>query len=272
MDEKTVSLTLAFSFLVMSFSGIMLYIVPKGKIAYWADWEMFGLTKTDCGNIHITSMFLFLVAAIWHIYYNWKPLISYIKNEAKEITIFKKELLIAFFINLFFVAATLYELQPIQSLVDINEDIKYYWEKEYGTPPYNHAEESSLKSFTKRMGIELDAAVAALKEKNITLESPEQMLKDIAKKNALSPQQIYEIIKPKESSDTPKTSHTSDVPFLGQKTLQELADMGKIDLKKSLHYIRAKGFEATSQSKMREAADALGTTPFPLYGELKGLK
>lgn len=48
--------------------------------------------------------------------------------------------------------------------------------------------------------------------------------------------------------------------------------MPKIDLKKSLQHIRTKGFEATSQSKMRETGDALGTTPSVLYGELKGLK
>jgi hypothetical protein len=22
-------------------------------VAYWADWRLWGLTKTDCGNIHI---------------------------------------------------------------------------------------------------------------------------------------------------------------------------------------------------------------------------
>jgi cytochrome b subunit of formate dehydrogenase len=83
VTKKVISLTLAFSFLVMSITGIMLYIVPKGKIAYWANWEMFGLTKNQYGDIHITSMLLFLVVTIWHIYYNWKPLMSYLKNSSK---------------------------------------------------------------------------------------------------------------------------------------------------------------------------------------------
>ena len=117
--KKTISLTLAFSFLVMSITGIMLYIVPKGRVAYWADWELFGLTKTQYANIHITSMVLFLVVAIWHIYYNWKPLMSYIKNSAKQITLLKKELLIAVMLNILFVGGTLMEIQPFKSVIDI---------------------------------------------------------------------------------------------------------------------------------------------------------
>ena len=85
--KKITSLTLGFSFLTMSFTGIMLYIVPKGKIAYWADWQMFGLSKGDYGDIHTTSMVVFILFGGFHIYYDWKPIVSYMKDTTKKVSI-----------------------------------------------------------------------------------------------------------------------------------------------------------------------------------------
>ncbi|MGD8262932.1 MAG: DUF4405 domain-containing protein [Desulfobacterales bacterium] len=50
------------------------------------------MTKTDWGNIHINLGLLFLIALFVHIYYNWKPLISYLKNKAKQIKVYMSEL------------------------------------------------------------------------------------------------------------------------------------------------------------------------------------
>ncbi|MFT7823267.1 MAG: DUF4405 domain-containing protein [Sulfurimonas sp.] len=267
--KKIVSLTLAFSLLVMGSTGIMLYIVPKGKVAYWANWKMFGLTKTQYGDIHITSMILFMVMAVWHIYYNWKPLTSYLKNSAREITLLKKELLIAFSVNLFFVAGTLMGIQPLQTVLDINENIKTYWEDQYGSPPYGHAEESSLQSFAQRIGVSIEKATLLLKKNGITVTNNSQTLLQIAEQNSISPKIIYESLKSKSNAGAPTVS---EVSFLGRRALEELAAMKKINLEKSLILLKEKGFDATPQSRMREAANALGTTPYALYKQLKKLK
>ena len=191
--KKITSLTLGFSFLTMSFTGIMLYIVPKGKIAYWADWQMFGLSKGDYGDIHTTSMVVFILFGGFHIYYNWKPIVSYMKDTTKKVSFTKKEFLIALFINLFFVIGTLYSFQPMKVVLDVGSDIKNYWTKEYGKPPYNHAEDSSLKKFIKKMDIDIDDAKEELNENGIKYNMT-QSLKEIARKNGVSPQKIYEII------------------------------------------------------------------------------
>jgi len=261
--KKLISLTLAFSFLIMSVTGVMLYIVPKGKIAYWANWKMFGLSKAQYGDIHITSMFLFLVVTLWHIYYNWKPLMSYLKNSTKKITFFKKELFIALFLNIIFVVGTLISLQPFQFILDINEDIKTYWEKEYGSPPYGHAEESSLESFSKRMGINIKEAMKLLSENDVKVFSKSQTLLQIAEKNDISSKVLYDIIKQKRTVSDIKPN------FMGRRTLGELSKMNKIDLEKSLLYLEKKGYEATSQSRMKEIANTLDITPYELYDKLK---
>ena len=235
--KKIISLTLAFSFLVMSVTGLMLYIVPKGKIAYWANWEMFGLTKTQYGDIHITSMILFLVVTTWHIFYNWKPLINYMRDSAKKITLFKKELLIALGLNILFVVGTLSGIQPFQSVLDLNDNIKSYWEKEYGSPPYGHAEESSLQSFSRRIGVDAQKAMELLKENNIKVDSSKQTLLDISKQNGISSKVIYDTIRPKQTSKS-----NEKIDFLGRRTLDELAGMNKISLEKSIKFLEKKGF------------------------------
>lgn len=261
--KKTVSLTLGLSFLVMSVTGLMLFIVPKGKVAYWADWKMFGLTKEQYGDLHTTSMVLFLVITVWHIYYNWSPLIGYIKNSAKQITLFKREFVIAFLVNLSFVAGTLLALPPFQTVVDFGSDIKAYWEKTYGSPPYGHAEESSLQEFSQRIGQSAQKSVALLKGKGITVEKKSDSLKQIARDNSVSPQDIYNVIRPASSGSG------KEVTFLGRRTLGELAGMQKIDLEKSIKYLHEKGFDATEESRMREAANTLGQTPYELFENLK---
>lgn len=87
--RKITSLTLGFSFLIMTYTGIMLFIAPQGKIAHWSNWELLGLSKTQYGDIHITSMFVMIIFGVLHIYYNWKAIVSYLKDKTKKSIFYK---------------------------------------------------------------------------------------------------------------------------------------------------------------------------------------
>ena len=58
--QSTRSLTaflVTWSFLVLTITGLVLYIVPQGRIAYWVHWSLLGLEKEQwgwrkIGNIH----------------------------------------------------------------------------------------------------------------------------------------------------------------------------------------------------------------------------
>jgi len=43
--RKITSLTAAVAFILMLLTSIILYIAPQGRVAYWADWRLWGLTK-----------------------------------------------------------------------------------------------------------------------------------------------------------------------------------------------------------------------------------
>jgi len=75
--RKITSLTMFLSFLLLIVTSIVLYVVPHGRIAYWSDWRFMGLTKTLWGDVHINLGVLFLVSGLLHLYYNWKPMVTY---------------------------------------------------------------------------------------------------------------------------------------------------------------------------------------------------
>ena len=261
--KKITSLSLGFAFLIMSYTGVMLYFVPKGKVAYWADWHLFGLTKTQYGEIHTTSMVTFLFFGIFHIYYNWKPIVSYLKDKQRKISFTKKEFLIAFGLNLIFVFGTLFMIQPFKAFLDLQENIKDGWTKEYGNPPYGHAEETKLKVFCRKMGIDYNKASEILTSKNILFKEEESLLV-IGKNNNISPSYIYQLINKKKTFSAKKTS---DVPSrLGRKTLQELSDMKKIDIEESIAILNAKGLsDISNESRIKNIADELGIMPIDVY-------
>ena len=74
--RKITSLTAALAFCVVVVTSVILYIVPQGRVAYWADWRLWGLTKEQWGDVHITVGLLFLLALVLHLFYNWKPLLA----------------------------------------------------------------------------------------------------------------------------------------------------------------------------------------------------
>ncbi len=268
--KKITSLTLGFSFLIMSYTGIMLYFVPKGKVAYWADWHLFGLSKTQYGDIHTTSMVTFLFFGILHIYYNWKPIVSYLKDTNKKISFTKKEFLIAFGLNTVFVVGTLFMIQPFKAFLDLEASIKDSWTKEYGEPPYGHAEETKLRIFCRKLDIDYNEASKILTSNNIIFKGDDTLL-DIGKKNNISPSYIFKLIKTTTTTqkDTNKflTKESSNIPSrLGRKTLQELSDMKKIELDEAITTLKAKGLsDVSSDSRIKNIADELDMMPIDVY-------
>jgi len=192
--RRFTSLCITFAFLVMSYTGIMLFIVPQGKIAYWTNWELFGLSKEQYGALHVTFMVLFLVGMVLHIYLNWKPLMMYLKNRSREFSLLTKEFVLALGFTLVFLFGTLYEVAPFKTFLDFEDSIKQSWVTDETTPPYGHAEASSLKSLCKKTYIDLDKAIATLEKNGLTGIKGNKQVGVIAKENGFAPHEIYNMI------------------------------------------------------------------------------
>ena len=161
--RKLVSFLTLTGFIIMTVTGIMLFIVPAGRIAYWTNWTFLGLTKTQWGSIHITSSLLFIIAGILHTYFNWKPLKGYFLNKARTGFGFSYELVITLWIGLFIIVGAIFELSPFDSFLEFNEQVKDSWiiSEEY-EPPFGHAEMLSLKGFARKVDIDPAGALRVL--------------------------------------------------------------------------------------------------------------
>ena len=65
--RKTTSLTALLSFILLMITIVVLYIVPQGRVAYWADWHLWEMGKEKWGNLHINFGLLFLLSVFLHV-------------------------------------------------------------------------------------------------------------------------------------------------------------------------------------------------------------
>lgn len=79
------SVYMGFSFLIMTVTGIILYIAPPGRVAHWSNWTLAGLLKEEWQAIHTIFTFIFIAAGVLHIIFNWKPLLSYLRKKQRII-------------------------------------------------------------------------------------------------------------------------------------------------------------------------------------------
>lgn len=271
--RKIVSLTSLISFCFLALTGAVLYTVPHGRVAYWADWRLWNLTKEKWESIHINMALLFLIASGFHLYYNWKPIVAYLKNRAKQLVIFSREFTVSFGVAAVFVLSTYFAIPPLSNVIDINEKIKDRHERIYGSPPYGHAELSSLETFCKKMHLELEKSIEILAQNNINVTSKKQPLKDIAKANDISPQQVYLFINEAMKSSSPQTSVAlagEPVPSgLGRKTLAQVAKEYDLDIKAGLMKLKRHNIQATQDMTFKEIAEAEGIAPMDVLEMMK---
>nr|WP_320191813.1 DUF4405 domain-containing protein [uncultured Desulfobacter sp.] len=263
--RKITSLTMLLSFLLLVVTSIVLYVVPEGRVAYWSDWRFMGLTKTLWGDVHINLGVLFLVSGLLHLYYNWKPIVTYMKNKAKELKIFTADFNVALILTLFFTFGTLLHIPPMSTILDFSASFKDAGSQKYGEPPYGHAELSSLKMFAKRTGLDLDVMKQQLQKAGMTFGDESSTLLDIARANHCTPKDVYVAMQPPE--DTIQANVFPDQPFpgIGRMRLKDLCTQYNLDTGKIISGLGARQIEAEPDQTIKEIAQSKGMEPQTLF-------
>jgi len=272
--RKITSMTMFISFILMVVTSIILYIVPQGRVAYWADWHMLGLSKTEWSNLHINLGFLFLFAGLLHMVYNWSAIKAYMKNRARELKVFTPSFNVALLLSLLVGIGTYFEIPPMSTVINFSESIKDSAAVKYGVPPYGHAELSSIKHFTKRQDLDLDKAIELLQESNIQLSDSSVTLAVIAAANGLSPQNIFEIIKPasniKKGEGKPSFPHSPMTGF-GKMTLGAICSEYNLMYQVVRQNFAKKGVTAEVEMTIKEIAAENDKNPMEIFELLHGI-
>lgn len=274
--RRITSLTASLAFVLMVLTSTILYIVPQGRVAYWADWHLWGLTKTDWGNIHINLGLLFLIALFLHIYYNWKPLISYLKNKAKQIKVFTPEFNSALAITIVFILGTYFLVPPFSWVMSLNEHFKDTGAEKYGEPPYGHAELSSLQTFTKKMNLGLTKSMELLDKAGYPIENSEITLEKIGRQYNIPPQLIYETIKPAvtktaQTSESSSSLPESAPPGTGNLTLADFCTQYNLNMKLVVRELKKEGIKVSEELTLKKIAAQNKIGPTDVYERIKNI-
>jgi hypothetical protein len=257
-----------FSFTLCIVTSVILYITPYGRVAYWSDWHLWGLNKTQWGELHLNLGLLMLIAGLLHLYYNWRPLLAYIKNRARKINIFSPNSLIALFLTLVVGVGTYFQLPPLATIINFGTQIKDAASITYGEPPYGHAELSSLAMFANKMDLDLAKALELLRQEGIVVENEKQLLVDIAKTNKLVPKQVYDIIKSASENNT-MTGHpvfpASPPPGFGNKVLIDICTEYGLDVKQTTSLLLGQGLLVDPSANIRSIAADNKMEPMALF-------
>jgi hypothetical protein len=283
------SILIAASFVILVFSGVILFVSPPGRIANWTNWTIFGLRKHEWIALHVCFSVLFLLVAGMHLVFNWRPMLNNFKDRLTRRIGFRWEWLVALAICSGVYAGTRAGVPPFSSLLSFSERAKESWDKPRERAPIPHAELLTLAELAQKAGVEMVAVTNRLQAKGITGFSPDVVVQELADKNRRSAQQIYEMILAEPAQRG--VGHGKGQAQgrgqgrggfgggagggagggMGWKTLTQFCTDEGIELTNAVARLQSKGIKATTNQTMREIAVDNGyNRPYELIDIIRG--
>jgi hypothetical protein len=260
-----VTLSVALCFLLLGTSGIVLYVAPPGRVANWSRWTLGALDRPGWQALHTVFALLFVLAGAFHLWFNWRALLFYVRTRLAEGLRLRRELAFAAVAVLAVAGLTLADLPPFSSVMALGERVKSSWSAGGGEPPVPHAELLTLERLAATTQIPLDRVLANLEAAGLTGAGPQVTIAALASAHGLTPRDVWVRLKGREK---PK-----EIPAgggYGSKTVGEVCEQLDIPLEEGLARLRARGIEASAGSSMKDLAETHGRRPHDLVQALAG--
>jgi len=293
-----VSVLTALSFIGMAFTGVILFVVPPGRIANWSGWTLLALTKHQWIGLHDWFSIIFVVASVFHVYLNWKLFVSYFKSKVSKAFALRAEWALALVVCIAVFFGTLGDVAPFSSLLVWNENIKHSWDSPQQRAPIPHAELLTLTELAEQVrDVDLETMLTNLKANGIEVESTDVVLGELAESYNMTPARLYNIAlgqtRPGKGYGGPgqggrqgqgghgaggpgggSSQHTvtqadigaehargGAVRGIGQMTLKEYCSQMGLDVNKAVEKLQGAGFKASPDITIRVIADTAGVHP-----------
>lgn len=247
-----ISIYISLSFIVMAFTGVVLFFAPHGRVANWSYWSFLGLQKQDWQAVHTVFTFLFVIAAIFHLYFNWNAVKLYLTSKISASLKYGREIFASSVIVTLLFAGSALGLPPFENLMDFGEFLSESWSNAGTEPPVPHAEEMSLKELAITLKSDEKVLIANLEKAGIYVISGDEIIKDIANRNQTTPSDIYGVINKDYNSYAHIQSGIGG--GYGRMTIEELCKNNGITTSDGLRRLMAKGMPAEADSKIKDVA------------------
>lgn len=267
MLRKTTSLVAFLAFILTALTSIILYIAPQGRVAYWSDWTLFGLDKTQWGNLHVNLGFLFLLALTLHAFYNWKAILAYC-SKARRLVVVTPASLAAGGVVLATALGTLALVPPFSSLLDLEAFFKDRASRIHGEPPFGHAELAPLTMVAPAVGLTPEALVAALRQAGFTEAGPDSTLLALARSRGVSPQRLLARVQPAAPAADASLPQTPP-PGTGTLSLDALCRRYGLPLEAITAALAGQGLAAKPDDTLKAIAEQNGKTPVAVYAAIR---
>lgn len=267
--RKTISLIALFSFCLLLLTSVVLYIVPQGRVAYWANWQLWGLSKTSWSELHINLGLLFVIVGIWHTLLNWSALMNYLRRARQGVCSVHGALAVV--VTLGVTLGTLFHLPPLDWVLKANTALKNRAALKYGEPPYGHAELSSLKMLVRNTGLSLDEVLMRAAQAKLTGVAPDRSVEQIAADNQLSPQQLFELIQPRLAAGEFPALPSLPPAGLGRNSLAQICATYGLDCSVLSRQLAEHGLEVTAEMTLKQIAADHDKNPIEVYELIRQL-
>ena len=256
-----VSVMVSASFVMLVVTGAVLFLAPPGRIANWTDWRILALGKHDWIDLHIWFALVFLLAALCHLWLNWKPLISYFKSRATKRLGLRWEWVAAGIVCVGIFAGTRAAIPPFSNVLAWNEQLKWSWDKPTEQAPIAHAELLSLGELAEQANVPWETAQKRLV--NIGLEgvTTEVEVRALADQNRMTPARVYELITGDSGQGRGEGDNAREGgrgSGYGWKTLRVVCEELGANLAEVQARLKAKGIDAAPDDTLRDIAVRAG--------------
>lgn len=262
-----VTFYMVFSTVAVATSGSVLYVAPPGRIANWSYWAFGALNKANWQAVHTIFAFLFVVTAVFHVYFNWRVIVSYVKTKLGEGIRRKRELALSSALVVSILALTLAGMPPFGTIMIVGENLKNSWATSANEPPVPHAETWTVAKLSETMKIPIEVVTANLSKGGMVVPGGDVTLLALAEEHNITPQQVY--------TAAMGSAKVAKMPLAegggyGQKTIQQVCDQLGISVETGLERLRAGGVDAATDSNIRELAVKNGRSPIEMVKLLEG--
>jgi len=275
------TMTIAWMFLIMTFSGVILYFTPSGRIANWTNWTLLGLLKEEWQGLHNLFAILFVLFIVLHLFFNWKVFMSYFKSKAVEGIRLKREFALSTAIIAIFFVIALFQVQPFWKLMDWREDIKHSERGAEVLPPPSLIQDMTITDIAVLLNIPADEMLRRIKDNGYVINNTDLTFIALAEQNNTTPEKLSNDIMSNEEiqlfyglrggggsgvgrgSTGAQTgsvkrggadTEVSRNPGYGRKTIKELCEEAGITVVQGLENLKSNGIDAVANDRVKSLA------------------